>query len=188
MSPDPGFRAFLEQWVQGALRAYPAPATRPFREEPDPFRNPVGHLIATSLRQLTQELFGDFDRARVMRALEPLARLEALQAPEDGHGSRTIALARALPHSIVSLDGAARDRLDTRLATLSTLAADSAARCRSDIDAIRARAVRRRTYVADRLMAKAGPDDPDAVTGEPPAATRAPHAAAHAPLAAGCRR
>jgi hypothetical protein len=151
---------FLAEWLACTLGTYPEQTARVLREERDPFRNPIGHTLATSLAGLTAELFGGFDRARVTAWLDAVIRLRAVQdfSPADAVGF--VALARRAADGVVETGGpgvepGALDALGTRIDDMVLIAADLLDRCREEIHAIGARAARRRVFVLERAQARA---------------------------------
>jgi len=151
---------FLEEWLAYTLGTYPDETSRFLREQPDRFRNPVGHTLEASLRGLTAELFGGFDRARVTAWLDAVIRLRAVQdfSPADAVGF--VALARRAADGVTAAESAgvepgALDVLGTRIDDMVLIAADLLERCREEIHAIGARAARRRVFVLERAQARA---------------------------------
>ena len=150
---------FLEEWLACTLGTYPDETSRFLREQPDPFRNPVGHTLEASLRGLTAELFGGFDRARVTAWLDAVVHLRAVQdfSPADAVGF--VALARRAADRVVEkgspgVEPVALDVLGTRIDDMVLIAAGLLDRCREEIQAIGARAARRRVFVLERAQAR----------------------------------
>ena len=163
--------AFVQEWVRRTLDACPAHAARRWRAEQDPFRNPAGHVLVTALGRLADELLGAFDPARAAVALEPLVRLRAVQDTGVDGPTGFVALAREAARSGPPIDDAWLDLLDARLMALAAMAGACLERCRHDIDAIGARAVARRTWLPDRMRARAAAHAASG-PGPVPAATR----------------
>jgi len=151
---------FLEEWLVCTLGTYPDQACRFLREEPDPFRNPVGHTLDVSLKGLTEELFGGFDRARVTVWLDAVIHLRAVQEFSSADAVGFVALARHAADR-VSEKGSpgfgpgALDVLGARIDDMVVIAADLLDRCREEIHAIGARAAHRRVFVLERAQARA---------------------------------
>jgi hypothetical protein len=151
---------FLEEWLARTLRTYPQQAGRFLIEEPDPFRNPVGHTLGAALGALADELFGGFDRARVTVSLDAVIRLRAVQdfSPAEAVGFVTLAhgaadrVAEAGPPGLVA---EWRGVLDARIDELVLIAAGLFERCRDEIYAIGERAAHRRVFVPERAQQRA---------------------------------
>ncbi len=151
---------FLEEWLACTLGTYPEQTSRFLREEPDPFRNPVGHTLDVSLRGLTVELFGGFDRARVTAWLDPVIHLRAVQDFSSADAVGFVALARCAADRVAErgsqgIGPGALDVLGTRIDEMVLIAADLLDRCHEEIHAIGARAARRRVFVLERAQARA---------------------------------
>ena len=151
---------FFEEWLACTIGTYPEQTRRLLREDRDWFRNPVGHTLDASLRGLTEELFGRFDRARVTAWLDAVVHLRAVQdfSPADAVGF--VALARhaadrVSEHGSPGLSPGALDVLGARIEDMVAIAADLFNRCRDKIHAIGARAARRRVFVLERAHARA---------------------------------
>jgi hypothetical protein len=148
---------FVQEWLACTLRTYPDHTGRFLREERDPFRNPVGCTLRTALGQLTEELFGDFDRTRVTASLEAVVRLRAVQDFSPAEALGFIPLSRSIARTVSGdggseIDAAALTVLDARIDELALIAFDLYERCRNEIRQIAARAARRRVYVLERAQ------------------------------------
>ena len=126
---------FLEEWLACTLGTYPDQTCRFLREEPDPFRNPVGHTLDVSLRGLTEELFGDFDRARVTAWLDAVIHLRAVQAVSSADAVEFVAMARHAARRVaeegsLGVGPGALDVLGTRIDDMVLIAAELLERCR----------------------------------------------------------
>jgi hypothetical protein len=158
---------FVQEWLACTLRTYPDQTGRFLRQERDPFRNPVGHTLRVALTTLGEELFGDFDRARVTASLDAVVRIRAVQAPTPSEAVRFVFLARDAARAVAVQGGpglapGSLDLLEARIDEAALIAFDLFARCREQILAIGARAARRRVYVlerAQRLESIAAPDE-----------------------------
>jgi hypothetical protein len=151
---------FFEEWLACTIGTYPEQTRRLLREGRDSFRNPVGHTLDASLRGLTEELFGGFDRARVTAWLDAVVHLRAVQdfSPADAVGF--VALARHAAnrvsgHGSPGLGPGALDVLGARTDEMVVIAADLLSRCREEMRAIGARAAHRRLFVLERAHARA---------------------------------
>jgi len=151
---------FVQEWLACTLRTYPDHTGCFLRAERDPFRNPVGHTLRVALGELAAELFGDFDRTRVVASLDAIVRIRAVQdfTPADAVGF--VPLARQAVRAVADTGDpgpgpGSLDRIDARIEEMARMAADLDARCRDEIHAIGARAARRRTWVVERAGRRA---------------------------------
>jgi hypothetical protein len=151
---------FLEEWLACTVGTYPEQTRRLLREDRDSFRNPVGHTLDVSLRGLTEELFGGFDRARVTGWLDAVVHLRAVQDFSSADAVGFVALARHAADRVSEkgspgLGPGALDVLGARIDGMVVIAADLLNRCREEMHAIGARAARRRVFVLERAHARA---------------------------------
>ena len=151
---------FVQEWLACTLRTYPDHTGRFLRAERDPFRNPVGHTLRVALGELAAELFGDFDRTRVMASLDAIVRIRAVQdfTPADAVGF--VPLARQAARAVADTSDPGQgpgslDAIDARIDEMARMAVDLHARCRDEIHAIGARAARRRDWVVERARQRA---------------------------------
>ncbi len=166
---------FARAWLTRTFRTYPEQTGGFLDGEPDPFRNPIGHTLRTALGDLSVELFGGFDRGRVATALEAVIRLRAVQefSPEDAVGFVALAREAAREAAAAEASGLGPDApgvIDARIDEMGRLAADLFERCREQIREISVRAARRRTFVLERMHARAagaGERSPADLRGEP---------------------
>ena len=150
---------FFEEWLACTIGTYPEQTRRLLREDRDSFRNPVGHTLGVSLRGLTEELCGGFDRARVTAWLDAVVRLRAVQDFSSADAVGFVALAQDAAHRVfengsLGLSPGALDVLGARIEDMAAIAADLFNRCREEIHAIGARAARRRVFVLERAQAR----------------------------------
>jgi hypothetical protein len=158
---------FVEEWLASTLGTYPEQAGRFLRDEQDPFRNPVGHTLRVALASLAAELFGEFDRGRVARALEAVVRIRAVQEFTPSEAVGFVPLARSASRVLgrgPELAPECLGVLDRRIDELVLMAFDLFEKCREEIRAISTRAARRRAYVVERIH---GATDDRDVPAEP---------------------
>ena len=151
---------FVQEWLACTLRTYPDHTGRFLRAERDPFRNPVGHTLRVALGELAAELFGAFDRTRVLASLDAIVRIRAVQdfTPADAVGF--VPLARDAARAVADTGDpgpgpGSLDIIDARIDDMARMAADLHARCLDEMHAIGARAARRRDWVMERARARA---------------------------------
>ena len=151
---------FFEELLACTIGTYPDQTRRLLREGRDSFRNPVGHTLEVSLRGLTEELFGGFDRDRVTAWLDAVVHLRAVQDFSSADAVGFVALARHAADRVSGPDSPGLGPeallvLGARIDDMVVIAADLLNRCRDEIHAIGARAARRRVFVLERALARA---------------------------------
>lgn len=165
---------FASEWLASTLRTYPAHTAGLLRDERSPFRNPVGSTLRTALGGLSRELFGGFDRDRVVAMLEGVVRIRVVQdlPPADTLDFVELARRAVAGPAVMGAASAGAVRLDVvaaRIDELGQLAQQCLARCRDDMKAIGERAARRREFVFERIDARLAARAAGGVGARPPA-------------------
>ncbi len=164
--------AIVTEWLTRTLRTYPEQTCRFLSQEKDPFRNPVGHVLAEALPALFDQAVQGPDAALLPRLLDPVVRMRAVQ---DFSAAQAVAFLFLLkqvirealhspPQPPLSPGGGADNgegvapgeslaALDARIDQMALLAFDLFMRCREQLYEIRAREARRRFEV---LLRRAG--------------------------------
>ncbi len=163
-------RVLAERWTALALATYPPPAARAYAGDQDPFRNPVGHTLRTSLEGVVDEVLGDYDEARVARLLDPVIRIRAVQSftPEEAVGF--VFLLKRVIRDVAqvvrgnTMDASELTLVDDRIDRAALAACHLFSACQRQIASLRARERRRR-----RVDLHAG-GTPPAQPQEPPSA------------------
>ena len=70
--------AIIRQWVQQVLETYPADSQRFFKEQKDPFANPVGTTLSREIESLFEELLKGISADGVSPILDPMLRIRAI--------------------------------------------------------------------------------------------------------------
>ena len=145
--------ALLSRWRDRIYESYPKEAVRFFRDERDPFKNPVGH----SIRQATEVLFDavvmDQPAAGVADALDGMIRVRAVQELSPSQAVACVfQLKQVLREALAEPAAAAakRDALDglfDRIDSLAAMAFEGYVRCVEQIHTIRLNELKRRTAV-----------------------------------------
>lgn len=138
MSPSD---AILEQWIARTVQSYPQQTTPLLLTEEDPFRNPVGHTLRTSLAILLRELLGDMDADAIAPALDAVIRIRALQDFSASQAAGFVFLLKPILRQQAPQTGLAE--LDDRVDRLALMAFDTYVRCRDQLADIRAHESRR---------------------------------------------
>lgn len=72
-------KQILDSWFQTTVDSYPADTARFLKNQPDPFANPVGQTTYQSLSSLVDALVSGADRDVMVKALDPIIRIRAVQ-------------------------------------------------------------------------------------------------------------
>jgi hypothetical protein len=148
----------VQAWLRETQRSYADQAAHFLSQDLDPFRNPIGHILARALPALYDALVDEADAVRIAPLLEEVVRVRAVQ---DFSPSQAVAfifrlkpiirgtLTKEEPEAIADPGGMAV--VEARIDEMALLAFDLYARCREQISEIRAREVERRTFVQDRM-------------------------------------
>jgi hypothetical protein len=156
MSCDPLLKekraALLSRWRDRIYESYPREAVRFFRDERDPFKNPVGH----SIRQATEVLFDavvlDQPATGVTDALEGMIRIRAVQELSPSQAVAFVfqlkqVLRETLAELAAATDPDALGALFDRIDSLAAMAFDGYVRCIQQIHTIRLNELKRRSAV-----------------------------------------
>lgn len=82
-------KEIVNQWFDAAMAAYPEGSESFFKNNSDPFANPVGNTISRCLHELFDELMkSEMDTEAVRHALDGIIRIQSLQEfqPSDAIG------------------------------------------------------------------------------------------------------
>ena len=147
--------AIAEQWLARVLRTYPCQTAGFLKEEPDPFRNPVGHTLKQALGILLDELLLGMEAGRVRAALDSIVQIRAVQ---DCAPSRALEFLFQLKPILRSLaPGPGLDLPDSRIDEMALLAFDLYMKYRERTFEARTNEARRRVYVLERRFAAREP-------------------------------
>lgn len=73
-------KEILKHWFQTTVDSYPADTAKFLKNQQDPFANPVGQTTYRSLEALVDALIAGAGREIMMKALDPVIRIRAVQA------------------------------------------------------------------------------------------------------------
>ena len=156
--------ALVERWLDEVLDTYPDRGAELFRQQQDPFANPVGHALKTSTRGIVESLLsGSPDDGAVRRHLNEMIKVRAVQqfAPSEAVGilfrlksaiRAELAEAPEDPESSAELT-----ELDQDIDRIALLAFDVFVQHREQIYQLRVNEMKRRvSWVVERLNRGAG--------------------------------
>ena len=133
--------AILQRWRDLLLSSYAPDASRFFREQRDPFANPVGSAISQSLAGVFDELLGEARAEALVPLLDDLIRIRAVQdfSPSQAVGF-VFELKRAVREQLAGVETPPWSELmefEGRIDRLALLAFDLYLQCREQIFQIR---------------------------------------------------
>ncbi len=137
----------LGGWKERVFATYHSEATAFLASEVDRFANPVGHATALGL-EATYDALASGQGARALgKELDGIIRVRAVQDFRPSQAVGFVLLLRDAAHSLpMQLDAELAVNLDRLVEELLLAAFDAYTKCRDDMQAIRARDLKRRTY------------------------------------------
>jgi RsbRD-like negative regulator of sigma factor len=146
-----------EQWLGRVLRTYPCQTAQFLGQEPDPFRNPVGHTLRQALGILLDDVLLAADSSSVAAALDSIVQIRAVQ---DLTPSRALEFLFQLKNILHSQAPASELALVyARIDELCLQAFDLYMKYREKTYEVRTNEARRKVYVLERrLMPRVQPD------------------------------
>jgi hypothetical protein len=158
--------AIHERWLERTLATYRPDTAAFFRQQADPFANPVGQTLERGTRAILDELLGDLDPGRVCSSLDDILKIRAIQ---DFTPSQAVSFVFMLKQAIVDeLPGELQDpaiaqellAFETRIDQLVLFALDVYTNSREKVYELRLGEIRRG---ARRSLEGSGPEPPRVV-------------------------
>jgi len=146
-------KEILEKWIEKLADSHPRNASALRAPKPDPFRNPVGYAVRTSLEQLWEQLQGGMDRDAIDSALDTVLRIRAVQDMSPSQAVGFIIPLRSILRQVPGTFDLAL--LENRIDQLMLAAFDKYTQCRDQIRAVRLHETERLTRTR-RVAGKAG--------------------------------
>lgn len=146
----------VDKWFGVIVDSYPADSAQFFRNNKDPFANPIGQTARQAVATLFDLLISKYDRNAAEAALTPLIRIRAVQAFEPSRALRFVFDLKRIVAESADRSPDHREELallDERITELGLLAFDIYVQCREKIFELKANEVRSRTFKA---FARAG--------------------------------
>jgi hypothetical protein len=150
--------AIRKRWEDLILRTYPDGSSRLFRDERDPFRNPVGATVRTATAVLLDGLLSGEDSSESGEALERLVRMRAVQDFAPSAALEFVVLLKQAVRETLGEDGTREYptwllEFDSRVDRLVLHSVDVYVGCREQVHEIRTRDALAKTY---SLLLKSG--------------------------------
>jgi hypothetical protein len=159
----------FKKWFDLVVSTYPPDTARFFKNQKDPFSNPVGAATAKSLKGILEEIFTTADPKALARHFDPIIRIRAVQSftPSQALGfvfSLKGIIREALDRK-AAVNGAFEDlaAMDRKIDRAALTAFDIYMECREKIFDLRANESRNRFFKAFEragLVTESPEDDP----------------------------
>ena len=146
--------AISKQWFDLTVQTYEPDTAEFMKSKTDPFANPVGSSLVSGLKVLLDQLIGTMDQNVIVKHLDPIIRIRAVQDFTPSQATAFILflkkilrqnLEKELQDSQIARDFVA---LESKIDQLSLMAFDIYSQCREKIYKISANETRNRTFKA----------------------------------------
>ena len=146
--------AILKKWFDLTAQTYATDTAEFLKSKTDPFANPVGVSMRSSLEGLLDQLIHDMDPQRINSYLDPIIRIRAVQ---NFTPSQAVAFILSLKEALrTSLTKELRDigkvtelsELESKIDRLSLMAFDIYMQCREKLYQLSANEIKNRTFRA----------------------------------------
>lgn len=161
--------AILKKWFDSVADAYPLETSRFLKTQQDPFANPVGNAMTSGLEGLLEEFAKGAEREKLIRLLDPIIRIRAVQdfSPSQAVGFifNLKKIIRDFINNIANAQVAQDDlaRLEAEIDAAGLLAFDIYMGCRERLYDIKANQERTKVFKAFKragLVTEPSEDDP----------------------------
>lgn len=149
-----------KRWLNLIIETYPTDSQRFFREQKDPFANPVGTTVSREVESLYHELLHGMDPERLNSSLDAIVRIRAVQDFSPAKAMSFIFLLKKvlreeLDRKIKESPAAFEEllTLESRLDEMALRGFDLYVKCREKIYEIRAKEAKNQV---SRLLQRAG--------------------------------
>lgn len=156
--------AIVQRWLEGVLATYPGNSLALFRNQKDPFANPVGHSLRVATRGVFEALLEGMDAEKIRPYLHEIIKIRAVQ---EFSASEAVGFVFQLKEAVrAELGKAARDsrfssglaKLEGQIDQIMLAAFDVFVQCREQVYELRVNEVKRRvSWVVDKMNQR-GPD------------------------------
>jgi hypothetical protein len=168
--------AIRERWGDLILQTYPEGGGQFFKDERDPFRNPVGATVRSATTVLFEALLSGEHSAESADALDRIVRLRSVQEFTPGEAVGFVLLLKQAVSETLGEDRVREHRtwlleFESRIDQLVLRSVNAYVSCREKIHEIRTRDALARTY---SLLRQAGALEMEDEAGPPAGARRRP--------------
>jgi len=156
--------AVVAAWLARVIEDYSESSARFFRDEKDPFRNPIGDAFRRGLPVLFDQLVGPMDPARLTPALEEIIRIRAVQ---DFTASQALTFIFQLKSVLREQLGDRPPEIEERIDEMALLAFDLYQQCREQLSEIKVNEIKKRYFLLEKMHPFFAQSDKEANTDEP---------------------
>lgn len=144
----------VKAWFNEVLGTYPSDATQFFKNQLDPFANPVGNITLKNLDAIFQEMLNGMNHESLEAFLDPIIRIRAVQDFTPSQATGFITLLKGIIRKKFDKDlnnvSAVKALLEfeTKIDTLNLIAFNIYMKCRETVYRIQANEEKNSTYSA----------------------------------------
>jgi hypothetical protein len=133
----------LAKWRERIIATYPQATSEFLRRQGDPFRNPLGHAIATSVGPIYDQVVSAMDAEQLLPALDRLIRIRSVQDFRPSEALAFVFQLKAILREVLAqtLHGdhasGALTALESRIDQVALLAFDKYTQCREKLQELK---------------------------------------------------
>lgn len=154
----------VHDWCEAVLKSYPQEAVGFLKGQSDRFANPVGHAIEQHTGALFDQVVGAFDQETVIRALDGIMRIRAVQEFTAAEAVAFLFALKKIVRQSVQKSPESETlltqipQLESRVDTLALMGFDVYMRCREKVYQIRVNDLTRKNFkLLERVAPKGRP-------------------------------
>lgn len=160
--------AILKKWFDGVADAYAMETSRFLKSQKDPFANPVGNALSLGMDGLLDEFVKGPEREAVIRLLDPIIRIRAIQDFSPSQAVGFIFTLKQIIRDLVRSNGKVNAteemvRLEAEIDSMALLGFDIYMGCRERLYDIKANQEKTKVFKAFKragLVTETPEDDP----------------------------
>ncbi len=139
----------VERWVDAVLSSYPSESAALFRQQQDPFGNPLGHSVREGIRGVFETILDGIDPEEMRSSLDEIVRLRAVQQLTPAEALSFVFSLRSIVREVIpeaaedSLLRKGLSELDAKIDTVALAAFDVYAARREEVGQLRINEVKR---------------------------------------------
>lgn len=139
----------VDRWVDAVLSAYPPDSATLFRQQQDPFANPLGHSVREGTRRIFQTMLEGMDPEALREHLDRIVRIRAVQELPPGQSLSFVFSLRSIIREVIpEADTGGRFRkdlsdIDEKIDQVALAAFELYAAMREELAQLRVKEVKR---------------------------------------------
>jgi hypothetical protein len=157
----------VERWVDAALSSYPSESAALFRQQQDPFANPLGHSVREGIRGVFDSIRDGTDPEELRARLDQIVRPRAVQQLTPAEALSFVFSLRSIVREVIPESGEdprlrkGLDELDERIDTVALAAFDVYAARREEVGQLRINEVKRQVAWVLKKLNRQGEGNDD---------------------------